>query len=122
MSVSRSDYILIGYDFTHIKDLILTEEFMETDEYDDLVCNQIKGEIQFFDDPMSGDYLYFGYIVSCHDDEWNSYCDKLNFDDYELVKDWVNKKFESLSICTGDIKEYYLEEVKCEILGFAEFR
>lgn len=47
-----------------------TEEFSESKIYDDLSCHQRKGNIQIFSDPMSGDYLYFGYVFFESDDTY----------------------------------------------------
>lgn len=67
MSVMKNYYVIVGYDLTGY----------ETDKYDDwkwsekgekYTCNHIKGEIQLFDDPMSGLHLYFGYILVSGDE------------------------------------------------------
>lgn len=67
MSVEKNYYVIAGYDLTGY----------ETDKYDDwkwseegerYTCNQIKGEIQLFDDPMSGLHLYLGYILAFGDE------------------------------------------------------
>ena len=67
MSVDRNYYVIAGFDLTGYK----------TDEYDDwrwtkeaeqYTCNQRKGEIQLFDDPMGGYHLYFGYVLAAGDE------------------------------------------------------
>ena len=68
MSVNRNSYTIVGYDLTALRDELFTEELVESKLYEELNCNQRKGKIQFFDDPMSGCYWYFGYIVSENDD------------------------------------------------------
>ena len=63
MSIDRDYYLIAGYDLTAYK----------TDKYDDWCWTndgeryrayQKKGYIQFFDDPMGGYYLYFGYVLA----------------------------------------------------------
>jgi len=62
MSMESHYYVIAGYDLTGNE----TDKFKDwkwSDEGEDYICNQCKGEIQFFDDPMSGSYLYFGYVL-----------------------------------------------------------
>lgn len=70
MSVTKNIYIICGYDLTKWKDEIITEEFAESETYDDLTCNKVKGKVQLFDDPMSGEYLYCGVVIGEIEDEW----------------------------------------------------
>lgn len=63
MSISRDYYVIAGYDLTGWE----TDKFEDwkwTDEGEKYFCNQTKGRIQLFDDPMNGDYLYFGYVLA----------------------------------------------------------
>ena len=56
-------YVIAGYDLTGYE----TDKFKNwkwSDEGEDYINNQCKGEIQFFDDPMSGSYLYFGFVLA----------------------------------------------------------
>lgn len=56
-------YVIAGYDLTGNE----TDKFRNwiwSDEGEDYICKQCKGEIQFFDDPMSSSYLYFGYVLA----------------------------------------------------------
>lgn len=62
MSVEKNTYGIVGYNLTEYRDKICTEENCESDWYEDLRCYQRVGKIQIFDDPMSSEYLYFGYI------------------------------------------------------------
>ncbi|WP_455717773.1 hypothetical protein [Anaerosporobacter sp.] len=63
MSVDKNVYTILGYDLQEHRDVILSDEFYDSERYDELTCNQVKGEIQLFTDPMSGDHLFLGYIV-----------------------------------------------------------
>lgn len=63
MSVDRNYYVIAGYDLTSME----TDKFDDwkwTEEGEDYTCYQRKGKIQFFYDPMSGNHLYFGYILA----------------------------------------------------------
>lgn len=63
MSMESNYYVIAGYDLTGYK----TDKFDKwrwTEEGEEYLYNQRKGEIQFFNDPMSGSYLYFGYILA----------------------------------------------------------
>ena len=63
MSMESNYYVIAGYDLTGNE----TDKFKDwkwSDEGEDYFCKQRKGEIQFFDDLMSGSYLYFGYVLA----------------------------------------------------------
>lgn len=67
MSMESNYYIIAGYDLTGYE----TDKFDKwrwTEEGEEYLNNQRKGEIQFFDDPMSGSYLYFGYVLADGDE------------------------------------------------------
>lgn len=66
MGVVRNYYVIAGYDLTGME----TDKFDDwkwTEEGEDYTCYQRKGKIQFFYDPMSGNHLYFGYILASGD-------------------------------------------------------
>ena len=67
MSIDKNYYVIAGYDLTG----------WETDKYEDwkwteegaaYICNHTKNHIQLFDDPMSGEHLYLGYILASGDE------------------------------------------------------
>lgn len=67
MSMESHYYVIAGYDLTGCG----TDKFKNwkwTDEGEDYFCSQCKGEIQFFDDPMCGSFLYFGYVLTSGDE------------------------------------------------------
>lgn len=66
MSIVSNYYVIAGYDLTDMK----TDKFCDwkwTDEGEKYTCNQAKGNIQLFDDPMSGCHLYLGHILASGD-------------------------------------------------------
>ncbi len=63
MSVDQNYCVIVGFDLTKYK----TDKYNDwrwTDDGEEFTCYQSKGHIQLFDDPMSGRYLYFGYIIA----------------------------------------------------------
>lgn len=69
MSIEKNYYVIAGYDLTgYATDKF--EDWRWTPEGEQFFDYQSKGNIQLFDDPMSGNYLYFGYIVA----EGDEYC------------------------------------------------
>lgn len=67
MSVNKNYYVIIGYDLTGWE----TDKFEDwkyTEEGEEYICNHIKGKIQLFDDPMSGEHLYFGHVLASGDE------------------------------------------------------
>lgn len=65
MSVDRKYYVIAGYDLTGCDTDKLRDWIWEDGK--EYMCNHVKGKIQLFDDPMSGTYLYFGYILASGD-------------------------------------------------------
>lgn len=77
MSMNRTTYVIAGYDLTnYVTDKY--EDWKWTDEGEDYTCNQIKGNIQLFDDPMDGNYLYLGYIFAKIEQYGNSDTEMIN--------------------------------------------
>ena len=63
MSVDSKHYLIYGYDLKG-KETDSFENWKWSDEGESFLCNQVPGEIQLFDDPMSGCHLYFGYVLA----------------------------------------------------------
>lgn len=86
MSMSRTIYTILGYDFTNIKNDIIPKDWFWSEKGEKYIWNQSEWNIQFFNDKMDGDYLYFGFIVSALDE----------YDDNKVIKilpsDMENKK------------------------------
>lgn len=67
MSINKNYYVIAGFDLTKYK----TDKFDDwkwEEESEKLFCYQRKGNIQLFDDPMSGSHLYLGYILGSGDE------------------------------------------------------
>ena len=63
MSMNRTTYLIAGYDLTNYK-TYKYEDWSWTDEGEKYRYYTKKGNIQLFDDPMNGSYLYLGYILA----------------------------------------------------------
>lgn len=63
MSIEKNYYVIVGYDLTGYA-IDKFEDWRWTPEGEKFFNNQSKGNIQLFDDPMSGNYLYLGYILA----------------------------------------------------------
>ncbi len=90
MSVNKNYYVIAGYDVTGYE----TDKFDDwkwTEEGERYTCNQIKGEIQLFDDPMCGEHLYFGYILASGD-EYEFETTIFNIEDIERQIPYVRNK------------------------------
>lgn len=87
MSMDKHYYVIAGYDLTNYK----TEEYDEwkwTDQGESYLCYQRQGQIQLFDDPCSGQHLYFGYILAAGD-EYYFETEKFNMIDVQDAFDEV---------------------------------
>ena len=98
MSMESNYYVIAGYDLTGNE----TDKFKDwkwSKEGEGYINNQCKGEIQFFDDPMSGSYLYFGYVLADGD---------------EYGFDTTSFKVSDIEKCSGKVKS---ELVKLQEMG-----
>ena len=98
MSMESHYYVIVGYDLTGYK----TDKFDKwrwTEEGEEYLNNQHKGEIQFFNDPMNGSYLYFGFVLADGD---------------EYVFDTTSFEMSDIEKCSGKVKA---ELVKLQELG-----
>jgi hypothetical protein len=109
-------YIIAGFDLTKHK----TDKFEDwrwSDEGEAYFCNQRKGRIQLFDDPMSGDYLYLGYILAAGD-EYDFPTTMFNADLIELVDKDVMRELMNLSnfgVIGGNLDFNY------KVIAFVEY-
>lgn len=117
MSVTKNYYVIAGYDLTNIK----------TDKYDDwkwtnegegYTCNQSKGHIQLFDDPMNGDYLYLGYVLA-NGDKYVFDTVNILISEIENIKWKVYEKLIELARY-GVIKDNVFDIPKYKIIVFEE--
>lgn len=92
MSSERNNYVILGYDLTDYIDSIYDKWSENEENIDRWENNQWEGEIQLFSDPMSGTHLYFGYILSAHN-EWDSdVVVKITEKDMKRMKQEVDNK------------------------------
>lgn len=115
MSISRNYYVIAGYDLTGMK----TDKFDDwkwTDEGEKYTCNQIKGKIQFFDDPMSGSHLYFGYILA-DGDMYEYETSKFKAEDINNARDDVKNELSKL-VNMGLINPKFILEY--QVIAFEE--
>lgn len=117
MSVERNYYVIGGYDVTNFK----TDKYKDwswTEQGEKYTCNQSKGKIQFFNDPMSNSYLYFGYIFASGDEyEFDTAC--FSVLDIELCRDEVKDELAKL-IEEGIISSEALTQAEFKIIAFEE--
>ena len=118
MSSERNDYVILGYDLTAYMDAIYDDWSEDEENIDKWECNQEAGEIQLFSDPMSGDHLYFGYIVSAHN-KWdpNSVA-TVSMEDMLIIKPDVDDKLYE----TGMDIDGIAEQLEYRVICFTEWR
>ena len=103
MSMESHYYVIAGYDLTGNE----TDKFKDwkwSDDGEDYICNQCKGEIQFFDDPISNSYLYFGYVLASGD-EYSFDTEMFDVSDIEKCSGKVQSelvKLQELGVITKD--------------------
>lgn len=118
MSVNRNYYIIAGCDLTAYR----TSKYNDwkwTKEGEQLTCYQNKGRIQFFEDPMDGNYLYLGYILACGD-EYDFPTTKVNMKEFSRQEPYVRDKIKQLVIDGVLPPEAYSVDLKYEIIIFEE--
>ena len=117
MSIEKNYYVIAGFDLTKHK----TEKYEDwkwTDEGENFICYQSKGNIQLFDDPMNGEHLYLGYILANGDE----YC----FDTTKFDMGIVNEVRYDIGLKLVDlidlelIKRDCLLEIKYQVIVFEE--
>ena len=114
MSIEKNYYVIGGYDLTgYATDKF--EDWRWTPEGEKFFNNQSKGNIQLFDDPMSGDYLYLGYVFAKLD-MYEAKTTKFNFNDVKMYEPYVYNKLRQL-IDDGIIKSNNFEY---EVIVFEE--
>lgn len=118
MSSVRNDYVIVGYDFTLYKDELYGEEWAENPENEEYWCHHEKGNIQMFDDPMSGDCLYFGYIIAAND-EYNSDTTAIPLAELIRQKPFIDSKLNNMG---WNIPDSLLESTKYQVISFSEYR
>ena len=118
MSLERNDYVILRYDLTTYMDTIYDDWSEDEENIDKWERNQKAGEIQLFSDPMSGDHLYFGYIVSSHK-EWDlDIVTTVSVEDMLRMKQEVDDKLYETGLDIDGIAE----ELEYNVICFTEWR
>ena len=128
MSMTREDYIILGFDLSPYREQIYTDGWRTDENIDKWVYSQTKDNIQLFTDPMSGTHLYFGYILSAYDEFDKPGVTKIGLRDEEIKhmeKIW-EKVLDALNE-TQLISESMMEiiakdNVPFEVICFTEYR
>jgi len=116
MSVARTRYVIVGYDFTRFKDILLANDWKWEEDNEQYYCNQRKGEIQFFDDPMCGEYLYFGYIFAVMDEYDDSEVCHIPIAELQRQKEFIDYKLKQM----GWTQKLPREPINYEVIAFTE--
>lgn len=117
MSMERTNYVIVGYDFTKFKDRLYTREWYSNDDVREMREDyQRKGNVQVFSDPCSGNYLYFGYILSVDDEYSDSGTVKFGLSDLQDKKKLVDSKLKQVGW------NIPIEPVPYEVICFTEYR
>lgn len=128
MSMTREDYIILGFDLSPYREQIYTDEWRTDENIDKWECYQSKGNIQLFTDPMSGLHLYFGYIVSAQDEYENPETTKISLVDEnrghtEEIFDKVMDAIKESKLISQSMQDVISEDnVTFEVICFAEYR
>lgn len=119
MSINKNYYVIAGYDLT----TAMTDKYEDwkwTDEGEQYLCNQVNGHVQLFDDPMSGGYIYLGYVIASGDEY---YFETQTFNPWHVtdLKRNVDEVANELEKC-GVIDEAKAKYIKFQIIAFEECR
>ena len=118
MSSERNDYVILGYDLTTYMDTIYDDWLEDEENIEKWEYNQKAGKIQLFSDPMSGGHLYFGYIVSGHN-EWDpDVVVAISMEDMLTMKQEVDDKLYETGLDIDGIAE----ELEYNVICFTEWR
>lgn len=124
MSMTREDYIILGFDLSPYREQIYTDEWCIDENIDKWEYCQTKGNIQLFTDHMSGSHLYFGYILSAQDEYDNPETTKINLGIKDMEKMW-EKVLDALNetrLISEAIMEIIAEDnIPFEVICFTEY-
>lgn len=117
MSLYKNYYIIAGYDLTgHATEKY--EDWKWTDEGEQYICRQRKGNVQLFDDPCNGEHFYLGYILA-HGDQYEFKTTPIDLQEVYLSRDKVDDVLFYLENI-GIIKNYNNFIFQFKILAFEE--
>lgn len=117
MGVCKDVYMCVGYDLTRVRDAIVTEEFVETKEYEDLTCNAVRGNVALFTDLMSGEHLYLGYVIGEIPDDYSDIKIEFDFNDIGDIERLVNPVMARMM----KLAEYPDIDFQLKVMTFTEF-
>ena len=128
MSMTREDYIILGFDLSPYRKQIYTEEWCTYDNIDMWESYQSKGHVQLFSDPMSGLHLYFGYILSAQNEYDKSETIKINLADNDELD--INEKYDLVlenliksNLLPSPLQDVISDDkVPFEVICFTEYR
>ena len=118
MSMNKNYYIIAGFDLTSYR----TENYEDwkwTEEGERFTCNQRKGYIQLFDDPMDGSHLYLGYVLA-NGDEYDFTTAKFNLNDITRQEPYVCYKLKQLVNSNVICDVFNSKDIRYEIIVFEE--
>ena len=127
MSMTREDYIILGFDLSPYREQIYTDEWCTEENIDRWECCQSKGNIQLFTDRMSGSHLYFGYILSTQDEYDNPETTKISLTDESMshMEETLDKVMDALTeskLISQSMQEVIAEDnVPFEVICFTEY-
>ena len=128
MSMTREDYIILGFDLSPYREQIYTDEWHTNENIDKWEYCQTKGNIQLFTDPMSGSHLYFGYILSAQDEFDEPEVTKINLEDREdkymdeMYEKVLDALYETKLISKSMMEVIAKDDVAFEVICFTEYR
>lgn len=128
MSMTREDYIILGFDLSPYREQIYTDEWHTNENIDKWEYCQTKGNIQLFTDPMSGSHLYFGYILSAQDEFDEPEVTKINLGDREdkymdeMCEKVLDALYETKLISKSMMEVIAKDDVAFEVICFTEYR
>lgn len=128
MSMTREDYIILGFDLSPYREQIYTDEWHTNENIDKWEYCQTKGNIQLFTDPMSGSHLYFGYILSAQDEFDEPEVTKINLEDREdkymdeMYEKVLDALYETKLISKSMMEVIEKDDVAFEVICFTEYR
>ena len=118
MSLYKNYYIIAGYDLTGLE-TDKYEDWKWTDEGEQYICRQSKGNVQIFDDPCNGEHFYFGYVLA-HGDQYEFPTTKIDVSDIDFIRyELVDTKLKEL-YDTEIINSYYGITCQFKIFAFEE--
>lgn len=126
VSSIKTDYVIMSFDLTQYMDDIYTEEWRADENIEKWQDYKFNGNVQLFSDPMSRCHLYFGYIVSEHN-EYNDSTTKIILSDYkqEYVCEIYNKVINELKetkLISESIMNIIKDGIPFELICFTEYR